>query len=87
MIKKEAILKSMKNIPAELLEDVGENGSFQYYPKKSTKCLFQGIYLAQRMSADKRSEYLEAVENLGTCGEKSVSPSPSNASEGDTGYF
>ena len=39
------------------------------------------------MSTEKRTEFLEAVENLGTCGEKSVSPSPSNASEGDTGYF
>jgi len=68
LIKKESILRSLKNIPAELLEDVG-------------------IYLAQRMSPEKRSEYLEAVERLGTCGEKSVSPSPSNASEGDTGYF
>ena len=60
---------------------------FQYYSRQSAKCLLPGIYLAQRMSAEKRSEYLEAVENLGTCGEKSVSPSPSNASEGDTGYF
>lgn len=42
-----------------------------------------GIYLAQKMTPEKRGEFVEAVENIGDREEKSVSPSPSNASEGE----
>ena len=42
-----------------------------------------GIYLAQKMTPEKRAEFMEAVDNIGDREEKSVSPSPSNASEGE----
>jgi len=64
LIKRDAILNSLKNISPELMEDIG-------------------IYLAQKMTPEKRGEFMEAVENIGDREEKSVSPSPSNASEGE----
>ena len=51
---------------------------------KYQKMFFSGIYLAQKMSQEKRAEFIAAVENIGDRDEKSVSPSPSNTSEGET---
>ena len=54
------------------------------YPNHLSDFLhLSGIYLAQKMSPDKRAEFVEAVENIGDRDEKSVSPSPSNTSEGE----
>merc|ERR1719245_1764589 len=64
LIKRDAIINSLKNISPEMIEDIG-------------------IYLAQKMTPEKRAEFMEAVDNIGDREEKSVSPSPSNASEGE----
>lgn len=42
-----------------------------------------GIFLAQKMTPEKRVEFVEAIENIGDREGKSVSPSPSNVSEGE----
>jgi len=42
------------------------------------------IHLAQKMSPEKRAEFLEAVGNIDDRDDKSVSPSPSNGSEGES---
>ena len=44
--------------------------------------IFAGIYLAQKMSPEKRDELIEAIQKIGDGEEKSVSPSPS-VSEGE----
>ena len=45
--------------------------------------LFAAIHLAQKMSPEKRADLLEAMGNLVDRDDKSVSPSPSNGSEGE----
>jgi len=64
LIKRDALLNSLKNISPELMDDIG-------------------FHLAQKMSPEKRADFLAAVGNLGDRDEKSVSPSPSNGSEGE----
>ena len=43
---------------------------------------FAGIYLAQKMSPEKRDELVEAIQKIGDREEKSTSPSPT-VSEGE----
>jgi len=64
LIKRDALLHSLKNIAPELIEDIA-------------------IHLAQKMSPEKRADFMGAVGNLGDRDDKSVSPSPSNSSEGE----
>lgn len=64
LIKRDALLNSLKNISPELMEDIA-------------------IHLAQKMSPEKRADLLEAMSNLVDREDKSVSPSPSNGSEGE----
>lgn len=44
--------------------------------------IFAGIYLAQKMSPEKREELVEAIQKIGDSEEKSTSPSPT-VSEGE----
>ena len=44
--------------------------------------IFAGIYLAQKMSPEKREELVEAIQKIGDSEEKSASPSPT-VSEGE----
>lgn len=82
LIKKDSIINSLKNISPELIEDIGK---FATFSRSSVHKMFSsGIYLAQKMSPEKRAEFIDAVENIGDRDEKSVSPSPSNTSEGET---
>jgi len=64
LIKRDALLHSLKNVTPELMEDIA-------------------IHLAQKMTPEKRSDLLDAISNLVDREDKSVSPSPSNGSEGE----
>jgi len=63
LLRKDAILKSLKDVQTDMMEEIG-------------------IYLAQKMSPEKRDELIEAIQKIGNREEKSVSPSPS-VSEGE----
>merc|ERR1719445_2164456 len=65
LLKRDAILSSLKSISPELMEDIG-------------------MFLAQKMTPEKRGEFIEAIENIGDREEKSVSPSPSTEGEVST---
>ena len=81
LIKRDSLLNSLKNISPELMEDIGMYNFriFHIY------CfyLLPAIHLAQKMSPEKRADLHDAIGNLVDREDKSVSPSPSNGSEGE----
>ena len=82
LIKRDALLHSLKNVAPELMEDIGKKFKHtNFFIFKNI--LFAAIHLAQKMSPEKRADLLEAMGNLVDRDDKSVSPSPSNGSEGE----
>ena len=122
LLKRDAILKSLQDVPTELMEEIGTfynlksiidmrcqnksviawDGKKMYFltfsggssmgntffdtfikEEEITKIFpSAGIYLAQKMSPEKRDELIEAIQKIGDREEKSESPSPS-VSEGE----